>query len=76
MKVLGYLTLVYLLVGYLSRLSRLPSIHDAKCDFQYYFPLRKNYLAIHFTIFFCLFFPSFLSKAVRPKQTIILPTHY
>ena len=39
MKELGYLSLVFLLMGYLSRVSRLPSIHNAKCDLQYYFPL-------------------------------------
>ena len=63
MKELGYLSLVFLLVGYLSRLSRLPSIHDTKCDLQYYFPLRKNYLAIHFTIF--LFSPVFSISFVK-----------
>ena len=60
MKELGYLSLVFLLVGYLSRFSRLPSIHNENCDLQYYFPLRKNYLAIHFTNFLFLQFFSIL----------------
>ena len=68
MKELGYLSLVFLLLGYLSRVSRLPSIHDEKCDLQYYFPLRKNYLAIHLTNFlFAQFFQFCLSKDVRPE---------
>ena len=56
MKELGYLLLVFLLVGYLSRFSRLPSIHYEYCDLQYYFPLRKNYLKLHFTNFLFLQF--------------------
>ena len=56
MKELGYLLLVFLLMGYLSRFSRLPSIHSENCDLQYYVPLRKNYLEIHFTNFLFLQF--------------------
>ena len=57
MKELGYLELVFLLMGYLSRFSRLPSIHYKNCDLQYYFPLRKNYLTLHFkNVLFVPFF--------------------
>ena len=48
MKELGYLLLVFLLVGYLSCFSRLPSIHYENYDLQYYFLLQKNYVEIHF----------------------------
>ena len=62
MKELGYLLLVFLVVGYLSCFSRLPSIHYENCDLQYYFPLQKKYLEIHFTNFvFLQFFFQFRS---------------
>ena len=63
MKELGYLLLVFLLVGYLSCFSRLPSIHYDNYDLQYYFLLRKKYLDIHLTnVVFLYFFSSFVRK--------------